>query len=403
RTLFLWKLYDSIAKEKKPENLYFANLGGSIRATPNLKRLAEVCYWFNCDNQGRGGDDTPMWVCAEQGRVCQSVMKGRTSTNVTGAWSTGVIRWRNIAKSPPEAQIWMDQTVASGMVPWYHFIGGEHGLGEDRRWQEPGRKYFNWIARHDKHFFNKRTIAKLGIVVGQRTNLFYQAPRGVSITDYMNGLYYALLEGRFLFDFVHEDDLTPETLKKYAALVLPNTALLSDKQCRQIGAYVESGGSLLATFETSLYDERNRPRPDFGLADVLGIHRRGGVQGPKGNSFYARIERQHEILSGFSNTDLLPGAQYRQPVAPVENPVLTVVPPYTAYPPELSYPPTPRTDEPAVVLREKGRSRLIYFPGDIERTLWRSGHTDLSRLLQNSIRWLLRGDMPVAVAGEGLV
>ena len=31
RTIYLWKLYDSIAKEKKPANFYFANLGGGIR------------------------------------------------------------------------------------------------------------------------------------------------------------------------------------------------------------------------------------------------------------------------------------------------------------------------------------------------------------------------------------
>jgi len=39
RVVHLWKLYDGIAKEKKSENLYFGNLGGGIRATPNLKQL----------------------------------------------------------------------------------------------------------------------------------------------------------------------------------------------------------------------------------------------------------------------------------------------------------------------------------------------------------------------------
>lgn len=404
RTVLLWKLYDSIAKEKKPDNLFFANLGGSIRATPNLKQLGEICWWFNCDNQGRGGDDTPIWGCTMQGRVCSAVMKGRTSTNVTAAWSTGAIRWRNISKSPEEAQMWMDETLASGMVPWYHFIGGENGFSEDRRWQEPGRQYFNWIARHDPHFVNKRPIANLGVVMGQRTQLFYNAPRDANPTDYMNGLYYALLEGRFLFDLVHEDDLAPENLKKYAALVLPNVALLSDEQCRLLGQYAANGGSLLATFETSLYNERNERRSDFGLADVFGIQKAGDrTGGTNANGFYARIEKQHEILAGFHDTNWLPGAEYRVPLKPVEGAVLTVVPPYPAYPPELSYPRAPHTDEPAVVAREKGASRLLFFPGDIERTMWRSGHTDLSRLLQNSLRWLVRGERPVEVTGEGVV
>src|SRR5262249_43272861 len=44
-----------------------------------------------------------------------------------------------------------------------------------------------------------------------------------------------------------------------------------------------------------------------------------------------------------------------------------------------------------------------HFPGDIDRTVWRSGNSDVSQLLQNSVRWLLRGRAPVTVTGEGLV
>jgi hypothetical protein len=403
RVVYLWKLYDGIAKEKKPDSLFYANLGGNVRATPDLKQLAEVCQWFNCDNQGRGGDDTPIWGCSQQGRVCYSVMKGRTTTNVTGLWSTGSVKWRNAAKSPAEETMWFDETVASGMVIWVTFIGAQTGMGEDHRWQGPAREYFNWLAKHDGHFVNKRTIANLGVVYGQRTHLFYRPPGNFSTQQYIDGLYYALLEGRFLFDFVHEEDLGPENLKKYTALILPNTALLSDEQCRQLKAYVDGGGSLIATFETSMYDEQNRKRENFGLADVFGIQKAGEVQGTLGNAFYARIEKPHEILNGFRDTNWIPGAEYRQPVKPVEGPVLTVVPGYVAYPPELSYPPAPHTTEPAVVIREKGRSRLVYFPGDVDRTLWHSGHTDISRLVQNSIRWVLHGESPVTIEGSGVV
>ena len=403
RVVYLWKLYDSIAKEKNPASFYFANLGGGIHSGPNLKQLGELCEWFQCDNQGRGGDDTPIWGCALQGRVCNAVQKGKMSTNVTGAWSTGAIRWRNVHKSTEEAQMWMNETLASGMVPYYHWIGAENGMGDDRRWLEPGRQYFQWTAKHDRHFTNKRSIANLGVVMGQRTHLFYTPPRGATTPQFIDGMYYALLEGRFLFDFVHEDNLAPEDLKKYSALVLPNTALLSDEQCRQLRAYVDSGGSLLATFETSMYNERAERRADFGLADVFGIRKAGDVQGTTGNAFYARIEKRHAILDGFTNTNWLPGAEYRLPIAPVDSPVLTVVPGSVAYPPELSYPLQPRTDEPAVVLREKGKSRLAWFPGDIERTMWRSGHTDLSRLLQNSIRWVAGGGAPVAIEGDGVI
>ena len=38
RVVYLWKLYDSIAKEKRAENLFFANLGGAIRCHAKSER-----------------------------------------------------------------------------------------------------------------------------------------------------------------------------------------------------------------------------------------------------------------------------------------------------------------------------------------------------------------------------
>jgi hypothetical protein len=148
--------------------------------------------------------------------------------------------------------------------------------------------------------------------------------------EYMDGLYYALLEGRFLVDLVHEDRLTPADLEKYSALILPNTALLSDEQCRRLRAYVDGGGSLLASFETSLYDERYARRENFGLADVFGIRKNGDVIATVGNAYMARIEKQHEILAGITGTGWLPGAEHRIRLSPVDGPVLTVIPWYVA-------------------------------------------------------------------------
>jgi hypothetical protein len=368
-----------------------------------LVQLGELCEWFQADNQGRGGEDAPIWGCSMQGRVCSAVQKGKMATNVDAGWSTGPVRWRGVSKGESEWRIWADESLASGMVPYHHIVGAENGLGEDQRSLAPAREFFQWTVKHDPHFINKRSIASIGVVMGQRTQLFYQPPKGATASQYMDGLYYALLEGRFLFDFVHEEKLALTDLRKYTALLLPNIALLSSLQLRRLQDYVDAGGSLLATFETGLYTERNQKRADFGLAEVFGIRKAGEVIGTNGNAFSARIEKRHAILEGLSGTNWIAGAEYRVPIAPVESPILTVVPGSVAYPPELSYPDPSHTREPAVVLREKGQSRLAYFPGDIDRTLWHSGHTDVNRLLENSIRWVAGADQPVAITGEGLI
>src|SRR5580704_2638231 len=409
RVLSLWQRYDTIAKEKKPDSFFFANSGGNVRGGPNLDRLGKVTTWFQADNQGRAYDDAAVWGCSLQGRVCNAVLDGKVAANVTAAYSTGTPGWRNISKNPAEARMWLNETVASGMVPYFHFVGAENGFVEDCRWEQVGADYFRWTAGHDAHLTTRRSIANIGVVIGQGTQLLYPGPASAPSRAYMHettqGIYDALLQGRFAFDFVHEDRLELERLAKYRALLLPNVAMLSDRQCNQLRDYVRSGGSLMASFETSLYDEDLKPRADFGLADIMGVSKNGDAIGTNGNPYSARIEAvagpPPPILQGFHDTNWLAGAQNRVPLKPVDSPLLTVVPGFVRYPPELAYPAHPHTNEPAIVVRESGASRMAWFPGDIERTYWLTGHGDLLRLLHNAIRWVSHDERVVQVEGPG--
>jgi Hypothetical glycosyl hydrolase 6/Beta-galactosidase trimerisation domain len=412
RVLKLWARYDAIAKEKKADRFFFANSGGNVRGGPNLAQLGKVAAWFQADNQGRTYEDPAIWGCSLQGRVCNAVLDGTFAANVTAAYSSGSPGWRNLSKNPDEARMWLNQTLASGMVPYFHFVGAETGRGEDLRWQKVGADYFRWTAQHEAHLTTGRSIANIGVVIGQGTQLLYPGPKTLHSSSYMHetiqGLYEALLRGRFAFDFVHEDRLEAQHLAKYRALLLPNVAMLSDRQCDQLRAYARAGGSLMASFETGLYDENLVPRVDFGLADLFGISRAGDAIGTNGNPYYARIVDQpaghpHPILDGFAGTNWLPGAQNRVPLKPVQDPVLTVVPGFVRYPPELAYPPVAHTREPAVVLRESGISRTAWLAGDVERTYWLTGHGDLLRLLQNAIRWVSHDEYSVCVEGNGFV
>jgi len=407
RVLSLWRRYDAIAKEKKSDSFFFANSGGNVRGGPNLDQLGKMTSWFQADNQGRTYEEPSIWGCSLQGRVCNAVLEGAVAANVTAAYSTGQPGWRNVSKSPAETRMWLSQSVASGMLPYLHFVGDENGFGEDRRWQRVGEEYFPWTALHDAHLTTRRSIANIGVVIGQSTQLLYPGPATARSRTYMRetteGLYHALLQGRFAFDFVHEDRLDPERLAKYRALLLPNVAMLSDKQCRQLADYVRAGGSLMASFETSLYDENLKARGDFGLAELMGVSKAKAVVGTNGNAYSARIEKPHAILDGFSDTSWIAGAQNRVPLKRVEGAVATVVPGFVRYPPELAYPTERQTDEPAMVLRESGKSRTVWFPGDIERTYWITGHSDLLRLLHNAIRWVSHEERVVQVEGPGLV
>ena len=133
RVLELWQKYDAIAKEKKPDSFFFANLGGNVRCGPNLDRLGKLAPWFQADNQGRTYDDPAVWGCTLQGRVVQRRDGRKIRANVTAAYSTGVVRWRNGSKNPDEATHVVERNLAGGMVALLPL----HRLGSRLRRRSP--------------------------------------------------------------------------------------------------------------------------------------------------------------------------------------------------------------------------------------------------------------------------
>ena len=77
------------------------------------------------------------------------------------------------------------------------------------------------------------------------------------------------------FDVLFDDGLTAEGLAGYRVLVLPDSVCLSDAECAAIAAWVEAGGTLVATYQTSLADEWGDRREGFGLGEAFGLTYRG--------------------------------------------------------------------------------------------------------------------------------
>ena len=62
-----------------------------------------------------------------------------------------------------------------------------------------------------------------------------------------------------------------------------------------------------------------------------------------------------------------------------------------------------KTREPGVLLREIGRSRVVYFPADIDRTFWEVLNVDQGKLLRNAVLWATNEPAPVTVEGKGVL
>jgi hypothetical protein len=223
-------------------------------------------------------------------------------------------------------------------------------------------------------------------------------------------MYHALVEARVPFELVHEAFLTPDRLDPFKLLILADAAALSDAQCHAIRGYVERGGSLLATFATSLYDEAGQRRTDFGLADVFGVSFAGRIDGPMQNSYLSldpdpSTGRRHPILEGLDDASRIINGVFRVDVRPtIAFPApVTLIPSYPDLPMEDVYPRVPHTDTRELYVREDGPTRVVYVPWDIDRTFWDVMCVDHGRLLRNAVKWAINEPPRVEVEGPGLL
>jgi hypothetical protein len=228
------------------------------------------------------------------------------------------------------------------------------------------------------------------------------------VENYALGWYQALVESRIPFEMVHDRLLDPAHLAPYATLILPNVAALSDAQCDQLRAFVKDGGNLIATHETSLYDEWGVRRGNFGLADLFGVDWTGKAEGRMLNS-YIRLEHDalphHILFTGLEDAPRVINGVARLEVAPretfAETP-LTLIPSYPDLPMEKVYPRTAKTDISCLYLRQNA-GRVAYFPFDIDRTFWEALCADHLKLLRNAVLWANTEAPVVEIRGPGFL
>lgn len=89
------------------------------------------------------------------------------------------------------------------------------------------------------------------------------------------GAYKALIESHIDVAFLFDEDVSAASLAQYPVIVLPNVAILSEEEAALFTEYVRNGGTLLASFDTSLYDEKGCKLPNFRLAEVFGVDYEG--------------------------------------------------------------------------------------------------------------------------------
>jgi len=173
-------------------------------------------------------------------------------------------------------------------------------------------------------------------------------------------------------------------LEGFKVLCLANEACLSDEQVAAIRRFVHDGGGLVATHETSRYDEKGNPRPDFGLADVFGVHY---------ESMLPPAERPvdfvlpHPVTRGLNQGGRLAHDDVH---AVVRLSTGRAVARLAAEDPQAG-------SVAAVVVNEYGAGRVVYLPGRLDAVQCDRPTAAIERLFGNAVRWVAAGRVPVEI------
>jgi hypothetical protein len=408
RLFELWRLWDATIRRANPNARFIANAGGGALSSLDMKTIGELAPTLFADRQARRGV-APPWTNGKNGKEYRATLGGKA---IVGIFSVGVeepYRWKDSVQSPAEIRLWVADGIANGLRPWFTKFSGTL---YDRRWLEPVEELYGWHYRNERYLRNERPLARVAMVYSQQTATFYGGDQArAKVEDHTLGFYQALIEARIPFEMVHDHLLDAEHVNQFRTLILPNIAALSDGQCAQLRQFVEHGGSLVATYETSLYDEWGVRRRDFGLADLFGASAAGLVEGPMQNSYLniekdARTGEYHPILAGLEDAGRIINGVHRVPAQPHdqgEHSPLTLIPSYPDLPMEEVYPRVPKTDIPEVFVRQAGKGRVVFFPWDIDRTYWEVLSVDHGKLLRNAVIWAMNEEPVVSVLGQGVL
>jgi putative glycosyl hydrolase-like family 6 (GHL6) protein/glycosyl hydrolase family 42 (putative beta-galactosidase) len=409
RLFELWRLWDGEIKKINPNASFVANAGGGALSDLDMKTIGELAPTLFADRQARRGL-MPPWANGKNGKEYAATL-GRKA--IGGIFSMGVeepYRWKDSVQSGDEIRLWVVDGVAHNLRPWFTKFNGKV---IDKRWLKVVEELYGWHHRNERYLRNERSLARVAIVYSQQTATFYGGEQARSrVEDHSLGFYQALIEARMPFDMVHDRLLDAGNIQQYRTLILPNIAALSSAQCEQLSAFVVSGGNLVATHETSLYDERGVRRSDFGLASLFGASFAGRIDKNLHNSYLnvdkdPKTGRFHPLVRGLEDaTRIINGANWVH-VKPNAKPdyaaPLTLVPSYPDLPMEQVWPRVPRTDTPGVFARQLERGRVVYFPFDLDRTFWEVLSVDHCNLLQNAVAWAHQEEQPLVVKGRGVL
>lgn len=384
---------NTVIKSINPGIVFYMN-GGGLGGNWSTARLNRILIQEQDLLGSEGGylygdlTRTPIWKPGVTARLLetQSPDKPRVifSSGRPGPWN-----YSN--HSEPELRLLYAGTVANAASVF--FFTSPQALKRPQMQALAGMNRF--VAKNAAYYRGTYSEATTALVWSDTTANFYSGADAQLLEERQvaarseignlnaefSGLADTLLRSQTPFDVIDDVTLEHGNLNRYSAIFLPNVACMNQKTADSLTEYVQQGGNLFATFETSIYDEMGIRRNDFALADMFGVSDARKVVGPNGRD-YMQPSSTSPLLESWPR-DLIPCPVYHLSVKPTGAEVLA----YFMKPMAGTYAAlTDPSDDPALVVNRYGKGKVVYSSGDIGNAINSFHYPEWCRLIENVLR-----------------
>jgi hypothetical protein len=124
---------------------------------------------------------------------------------------------------------------------------------------------------HDKRdHFGHAAVQDVGIYFSSRTRDWMGRHEPARYFQSVQGAHQACVMEHITFGVILDENVTAEALRQFKIVLLPNVAIVSDREVELFESYVRAGGKLIITGHTGQLDARGTPRARNSLRELIG-------------------------------------------------------------------------------------------------------------------------------------
>lgn len=307
---------------------------------------------------------------------------------------------RLVIDPPVDLKVWLWQILSAGGRFWNCYFSNVPTVTHDRRNAFNEAEAYQFVKANEALLMQHVPVASIGIYYSRSTRLSYMTNTDAEdqFGHSIRGIETVLMENHIPHDFILDDQVSYDRLKRYKLVILPDTRCMSDNEIALMKRYVREGGAIIATFKTSLYDENGKERENFGLFELFGVRYTGRIENTKKDNYQYIFDKVHPLVEADSTaTELLFTAGHTVLNKPLSSAhvICTWVPTIHNQPPDkasvLGFP----NEYPTITEHTYGKGKVIYFANQPDVLSYEIGHPDPRNLLLRSIQHLAQSSIEV--------